>query len=147
MAEAVWDPAVAGQGARRCGLGVRGGTGFWAGFLFFWWQIEGMELPNVTALAKANLYYDGKVVSHTVLLEGGQKKTLGVIFPGSYRFSTGAAETMEITDGECGVVLDGETEERVYRAGQSFEVAAESAFEIRVKGQPCQYICSYHPVG
>ena len=38
-----------------------------------------MQFSNVTALAKANVYFDGKVVSHTILLPDGTKKTLGLI--------------------------------------------------------------------
>ena len=40
------------------------------------------EFPNVTAIAKANVYFEGKVVSHTILLAGGKKKTLGLDLPG-----------------------------------------------------------------
>ena len=40
------------------------------------------EFPNVTAVVKANVYFEGKVVSHTILLGGGKKKTLGLIYPG-----------------------------------------------------------------
>ncbi len=54
-----------------------------------------MNFENVTAVAKANIYFDGKVVSHTVLMPNGAKKTLGVIYPGSYHFGTGAPERME----------------------------------------------------
>ena len=60
-----------------------------------------MQFSNVTAVAKANVYFEGKVVSHTILLADGSKKTLGLIYAGSYHFGTDAAERMEITDGEC----------------------------------------------
>jgi uncharacterized protein YaiE (UPF0345 family) len=36
------------------------------------------KFENVTVVAKANVYFDGKVVSHTVLLASGKKKTLGI---------------------------------------------------------------------
>ena len=102
-----------------------------------------MEFSPVTAVAKANVYFDGKVVSHTIFLEGGEKKTLGVIYPGSYHFGTDAAERMEITDGACDVVLDGETAVSSYVAGEKFEVAAKSGFTIIVAGGLCQYVCSF----
>ena len=57
------------------------------------------EFQNVTALAKANIYFDGRVASHTILLPGGAKKTPGLIYPGQFHFGTGQAERMEIVDG------------------------------------------------
>jgi len=53
-----------------------------------------VQFSNVTAVAKANVYFDGKVISHTLLFAGGDKKTLGVIFPGSFHFGTDKAERM-----------------------------------------------------
>ncbi len=68
-----------------------------------------MEFSSVTAVAKANVYFDGKVVSHAILFPDGTKKTLGLIYPGEYHFGTDAAELMQVTDGTCAVVLDGST--------------------------------------
>lgn len=102
-----------------------------------------MEFPSVTAVAKANVYFDGKVVSHTILFPDGSKKTLGLIFPGSYHFGTAAAERMEITDGTCRVILDGSETETTYSAGQHFDVPANSGFTIAVDGGICQYVCSF----
>jgi hypothetical protein len=102
-----------------------------------------MQFSNVTAVAKANVYFDGKVVSHTILLPDGARKTLGIIFPGQYHFGTDAAERMEITDGACTVVLDGTEETRAHAAGTAFEVPAKSGFTITVADAPCQYVCSF----
>ena len=102
-----------------------------------------MEFKNVTANAKANIYFDGKVVSHGIVLEDGTTKTFGIIFPGEYHFGTEAAERMEITDGACSVVIDGEEQSNSYGAGTHFDVAANSGFTINVKEGVCQYICSY----
>ncbi len=99
-----------------------------------------MEFSNVTALAKANIYFDGKVVSHTIRFADGSKKTLGVIFPGSYHFGTAAAECMDI--GSCSYVLDGQTAKNDVAAGSSFEVPANSGFTIEVPVS-CQYVCSF----
>ena len=107
--------------------------------------VSGMQFDNVTAIAKANVYFDGKVVSHTILLADGSRKTLGLIDPGSYHFGTDAAERMEITDGTCTVVLDGSTEAVAYGAGSHFDVPAKSGFTIEVSGGICQYICSFLP--
>jgi len=102
-----------------------------------------MEFSPVTALAKANVYFDGKVVSHTILLADGAKKTIGLIYPGSYHFGTDAPERMEITDGACEVVLDGETASANYAAGTHFDVPGKSGFTITVAGGLCQYVCSF----
>ena len=67
------------------------------------------QFSGVTVLSKANVYFDGNVVSHTVLFADGSKKTLGLIRPGSYHFNTGAPERMEIVAGSCQVTLDGAT--------------------------------------
>lgn len=101
-----------------------------------------MQFENVTAIAKANLYFDGAVVSHTILLADGSKKTMGVIKPGNYRFDTAAAERMDITDGSCLVTLDGSDETITVEAGNHFDVPANSAFDIEVP-IGCQYVCSY----
>ena len=102
-----------------------------------------MQFSNVTALAKANVYFDGKVVSHTILLPSGEKKTLGLIFPGNFHFSTGKAERMEITAGTCHVKLYGSADTQSHTAGTHFDVAANSGFDIEVTDDICEYICSF----
>lgn len=101
------------------------------------------QFANVTVLTKANVYFDGNVVSHTVLLPDRSKKTLGLIRPGSYHFSTDVAERMEIVAGECTVTLDGTTGTHRYVAGTYFDVPAKSGFTIAVKSGLCEYICSF----
>ncbi|MFX7090608.1 pyrimidine/purine nucleoside phosphorylase, partial [Acinetobacter baumannii] len=66
------------------------------------------QFDNVTVLKKGNVYFDGKCVSHTVLLADATKKTLGVILPSTLNFSTSAPEIMEINGGSCRVRLKGE---------------------------------------
>lgn len=102
-----------------------------------------MEFPNVTAVAKANVYFEGRVVSHTILSADGSKRTLGLIYPGAYHFGTAAAELMQVVDGNCSVVLDGTEEEASYAAGTEFRVPADSGFTITVSGGICQYVCSF----
>lgn len=101
------------------------------------------RFENVTAVAKANVYFDGKVVSHTILLAGGEKKTLGLIYPGSFHFGTDAAERMEIVAGACRVKLDGSSMVTDHAAGQSFDVPAKSGFDIEVQSGVCEYVCSF----
>jgi purine/pyrimidine-nucleoside phosphorylase len=102
-----------------------------------------MQFANVTAIAKANIYFDGNVVSHGILFPDGSKKTLGLIYPGVYHFGTEKAERMEIIAGSCHVKIDGETEMRNYTAGNSFDVPANSGFQIEVLDGICEYVCSF----
>jgi uncharacterized protein YaiE (UPF0345 family) len=101
------------------------------------------EFSGVTAVAKANVYFDGKVVSHTIIFPDSTKKTLGLIFPGAFHFGTAAAELMEITSGSCRVQLDGADEWQAYEAGHAFTVPANSGFDIEVADGICEYICSF----
>jgi purine/pyrimidine-nucleoside phosphorylase len=104
-----------------------------------------VEFRNVTAVAKANVYFDGKVVSHSILFADGSKKTIGLIYPGKFHFGTDKAERMEIVAGQCAVKLDGQSNVATYAAGQLFEVPAKSGFDIEVASGICEYICSFLP--
>ena len=97
----------------------------------------------MTAVAKANVYFDGKVVSHSLVFPDGSKKTLGLIYAGQFHFGTDKAERMEIVAGQCGVKLDGQSQTNTYSGGQTFEVPAKSGFDIEVKSGICEYICSF----
>ena len=103
------------------------------------------EFRGVTAVAKANIYFDGKVVSHSILFPDGTKKTLGLIYPGKFHFGTEQAERMELVAGHCVVKLDGQGTTATYSAGQTFEVPAKSGFDIEVTSGICEYICSFLP--
>lgn len=105
--------------------------------------MNNVRFENVTAQAVANVYFGGKVLSHALLLADGSRKTLGVIFPGTYRFDTDTKETMLLTAGSCDVRLQGEDHFRSYNPGQSFDIPAQSAFDIVVKSGLTQYVCSY----
>lgn len=101
------------------------------------------QFVGVTAVTKANVYFNGAVVSHAIILPDGNKKTLGLIYPGEYHFNTQAAEKMEIVAGRCSVVLDGATKEAAYGEGETFEVPGKSGFTIKVEKDICEYICSF----
>jgi len=101
------------------------------------------QFDGVSAVCKANVYFDGKVVSHTILFSDGSKKTLGLIYPGSYNFNTGAAERMEVTAGACTVRLKGESEWKSCAEDTAFEVPANSSFDIAVESGLMQYVCSF----
>ncbi len=97
---------------------------------------------NVTIVKKANVYFDGKVTSRTVLFADGTRKTLGIMMPGEYEFGTGAREVMEVLGGEMKVLLPGATEWQTFAAGQSFEVPADASFKLEIDGV-ADYCCSY----
>lgn len=101
------------------------------------------EFSGVKVLTKANVYFGGKVVSHTLLFPDGSKRTLGLIYPGPYHFGTDQAERMEIVAGACQVQVDGQAGSKIYSAGETFEVPAKSGFNIEVKEGLCEYICSF----
>lgn len=101
------------------------------------------EFRNVTVAAKANIYFGGQVVSHSVVFADGSKKTIGLIHPGKYHFGTEKAERMELVAGQCTIKLDGAANSATYGAGQFFEVPSRSGFDIEVSGGICEYICSY----
>jgi hypothetical protein len=102
-----------------------------------------IEFENVTAVAKANVYFDGKVVSHTLRFADGSKKTIGLIYPGQYHFGTDAPERMKVIAGSCRVKLDGSNEWNRYEAGTSFDVPGKSGFDISVESGIAEYVCSF----
>ncbi len=101
------------------------------------------RFDDVSVICKANVYYDGRVVSHTVLFKDGGRKTIGVIYPGSYNFKTDDPEKMEITAGSCRVHQADEGQWETYQAGAFFFVPGRSSFDIAVGEGIVQYICSF----
>lgn len=99
-------------------------------------------MDNVSVSKKANVYFDGKCVSHTVMLADGSRKSVGVIFPSTLRFNTGAPETMEIVGGSCRVKQDGSDEWHTYGAGGSFDVPGNSPFDIETT-ELLEYVCHF----
>ena len=101
-----------------------------------------LQFDNVSVVKKANVYFDGKCVSHTVLLADGSKKTLGVIFPSNLTFNTGAPERMELNAGRCRVRLKGESEWKAYGGGESFSVPGNASFDIETL-EMLDYVCHF----
>ena len=97
---------------------------------------------NVTVVKKANIYFDGQVSSRTIQFADGTEKTLGFMLPGDYTFNTAAKELMEIMAGDLEVLLPEMEQWQAIKAGESFEVPANSQFEIKIK-TPTDYCCSY----
>lgn len=100
------------------------------------------SFENVQIIKKANTYFDGKVTSRTVLFSNGERKTLGIMIPGEYEFGTAEKEIMEIMAGNLEIQLPGNCNWQIIKAGQSFEVAAQSKFKLKVK-ELTDYCCSY----
>ena len=100
------------------------------------------EFTNVTVIKKANVYFEGKVVSRTVVFADGSKKTLGIMQPGDYEFNTGDKELMEIISGELDVALPGGAGVKAIKAGETFEVPANAKFRMVVKTLT-DYCCSF----
>ena len=100
------------------------------------------SLAGVSVTTRANVYFDGKCVSHGVTFPDGTKKSVGVILPATLTFNTGAAEVMECVAGACEYKLAGSNEWQKSTAGQKFAIAANSSFEIRV-AEPYHYICHF----
>lgn len=105
-----------------------------------------MSFKNIEIWKKANIYNGGKVTSRTMISADGEMKTLGIMQPGTYRFSTDAPETMEITQGNCRVKLADEQNWNEYSAGESFEVPGNSNFEIEVS-ELLDYVCHIASTG
>jgi uncharacterized protein YaiE (UPF0345 family) len=100
-----------------------------------------MQFDQVSVGKKANVYFDGKCVSHTVTLADGTKKSVGVILPSTLRFDLTTNEIMEVIDGKAFVAINGGPE-LTFVNGQQWEVGAGSYFQIRVE-EPLHYVCHF----
>lgn len=100
------------------------------------------QFENVTVVKKTNVYFDGKVTSRTINFPDGSKKTLGIMVPGEYEFSTAEKEEMEIMSGELEVLLPGKDDWQEVKAGETFFVPANSKFRLKVKTLT-DYCCSF----
>ncbi|MDR0233946.1 MAG: pyrimidine/purine nucleoside phosphorylase [Zoogloeaceae bacterium] len=100
-------------------------------------------LEKVAVTTKANVYFDGKCVSHSLALPDGTGKSVGVILPSLLTFNTGAPEAMEGVAGSCRVRLAGSAEWKTFGAGETFRIPGNSSFDIEVEGDPYHYICHF----
>ena len=101
---------------------------------------ETLDAARVTT--QANVYFDGKCVSHGLTLADGSRKSVGVVLPSQLTFRTGAPETMECVAGSCEYRLAGTDQWHASRAGERFSVPANSSFDIRV-AEAYHYICHF----
>ncbi len=99
------------------------------------------QFENVSVVKQANVYFDGNVTSRSVVFQDGSKKTLGIMLPGEYEFNTDDKELMEIMSGSLEVLLPG-CEWQNIKSGESFEVPANSKFQLKVS-VIADYCCSF----
>ena len=99
------------------------------------------QFNNVDIVKKANVYFEGKVTSRTVLFEDGTKKTLGIMLPGEYQFSTVLKEEMDILAGNLEYKLEGQDWQSIEGSGV-FYVPANQTFQLRVH-KVSDYCCSF----
>ena len=97
---------------------------------------------DVEIIKAANIYFDGKVTSRVINFKDGKTKTLAIMMPGSFEFSTKKHELMEIMSGEIDVLLPGHKAWQTIKVGESFEVPSHSVFKLEVK-TVVDYCCSY----
>lgn len=100
------------------------------------------KFENVAVVKKANIYFDGKCVSHNVVFADGTRKSVGVIFPSVLTFNTGAPEIMELNGGRCRVKLPGASEWKAFGAGEQFSVPGNASFEIETL-ETLDYVCHF----
>jgi len=101
-------------------------------------RIDGASIDT-----KANVYFEGRCISHTIRLGDGSRKSVGVILPGKrLTFDTADREQTELIAGRCRVKLAQSVAKREYAAGESFEVPAWSSFEIEAL-EPLHFVCHF----
>ncbi len=99
------------------------------------------QFENVSVVKEANVYFDGNVTSRSVVFQDGSKKTLGIMLPGKYEFNADDKELMEIMSGNLDVLLP-DSEWVSIKGGESFEVPANSKFQLKVS-EVTDYCCSF----
>lgn len=88
-----------------------------------------------------NEYFDSKVVS--LAFNGSEgKATCGVMAAGEYEFGTSTIEIMTVISGEMDVKLPGETQWKTYKKFESFTVAKDVKFNVRMSADTA-YLCLY----
>ncbi len=100
------------------------------------------QISGVTVATQANVYFDGKCVSHSLTLADGTKKSVGVVLPATLTFNTGAPEIMECVAGGCEYLLAGSSTWLKSGPGDKFSVPGNSSFQIRVS-EAYHYICHF----
>ncbi len=90
---------------------------------------------------QVNKYFDDQVLS--IAFDGSElPATVGVMAVGEYTFGTSQNEVMTVVDGKLIVKLPASDDWQEFTNGQSFNVAANSSFDVKVEQQTA-YHCTY----
>jgi uncharacterized protein YaiE (UPF0345 family) len=90
---------------------------------------------------KTNEYFDGQVKSIAFQAET-KPATVGVMAKGDYVFNTNDKEKMTVVSGSMYIKLSESEQEIHYQAGESFDVAENSCFDVRIITETA-YLCVY----
>ena len=103
------------------------------------------KIDNISVTTQANVYFEGKCISHGITFADGTKKSVGVILPATLTFNTGAPEIMECVGGACEYKLADSADWIKSVAGEQFKVPGNSTFDIRVAAgfAAYHYICHF----
>ncbi|MCG8707160.1 pyrimidine/purine nucleoside phosphorylase [Brenneria sp. 4F2] len=93
-------------------------------------------------MLNVNEYFAGKVKSIGFESDSVGRASVGVMAAGEYTFGTGQPEAMTVISGALKVLLPGETDWRLFAAGESFSVPAQSEFNLEV-AETTSYLCQY----
>jgi hypothetical protein len=104
-----------------------------------------VKIDHVSVTTQANVYFDGKCVSHGITFADGTQKSVGVILPSTLTFNTAAPEIMECVGGACEYKLAGSDAWVKSGEGEQFSVPGNATFDIRVaEGHAAyHYICHF----
>jgi hypothetical protein len=92
-------------------------------------------------MISVNEYFNGTVKSLGYTSATG-KSTVGVMEAGEYEFGTSTHETMMVIEGELIAQMPNATTWKSYKAGEKFEVEANTKFKVKSVGQT-SYLCTY----
>ena len=102
-----------------------------------------MQLDNVTVSCRANVYFGGRVISYSLITAAGQQRTMGVIYPGTYRFDMQMPLQIAIVGGACHVRIGHDPNWQALGAGESADVPAGVPFEVSVQTGITEYMCTF----
>jgi hypothetical protein len=105
-------------------------------------RMSNNQFDHVSVYKKANIYFDGKCISHNLVFPDQTRKTVGVIMPGPLTFGTDTPEVMEIIEGKCRVRIGPDGDWKNYEGGQQFRVPAKTSFDVEVS-EPVHYVCHF----
>lgn len=92
-------------------------------------------------MLNVNEYFEGKVKSIAYQTDT-LPASVGVMSAGEYVFNTADKETMTVITGALEITFKDATKSQIFKAGEFFDVEANSSFDVVVK-QETAYLCTY----